>query len=83
MARLHHGHCLDEREPDHVNISARGRVFQLYNKHFGSIPVGIGSSSPQPRRSTRQVAIPAKGQHRQLTYPLDVVAALTRRQQDP
>lgn len=59
-------------------INARGRVFQLYNRHFGSIPVGVGGNSPQPAP-----AYPVGGDQPRIntgsaTYPLDVMAALTR-----
>lgn len=59
-------------------ISAKGRVFQLYNRHFGHIPVGVGGNSPQPAP-----AYPVGGDQPRVntgsaTYPLDVMAALTR-----
>ncbi len=59
-------------------ISARGRAFQLYNQHFGSIPVKVGGNSPQPAPQ-----YPAGGDQPRVntgspTYPLDVSAALTK-----
>ena len=58
-------------------ISARGRVFQLYNKHFGSVPVKINGNSPQPAPQ-----YPIGGDQPRVntgspTYPIDVSAALT------
>ncbi|KQV46283.1 alpha-L-arabinofuranosidase [Pelomonas sp. Root1217] len=58
-------------------ISARGRVFQLYNQRFGRIPVAVGGNSPQPAPQ-----YPAGGDQPRVntgsaTYPLDVMAALT------
>ncbi|WP_457425479.1 hypothetical protein [Roseateles sp. P5_E7] len=62
-------------------ISAKGRVFQLYNRHFGSVPVSVGGNSPQPAP-----AYPAGGDQPRVntgsaTYPLDVMAALSKDQQ--
>ncbi len=58
-------------------ISAKGRVFQLYNKYFGAIPVSVNGNSPQPA-----LQYPAGGDQPRVntgsaTYPLDVMAALT------
>jgi len=58
-------------------ISARGRIFQLYNQHFGTIPVDIVGNSPQPKPQ-----YPIGGDQPRInsgsdTYPLDVSAALT------
>jgi alpha-N-arabinofuranosidase len=59
-------------------ISAKGRVFQLYNQHFGVIPVAIGGNSPPP-----PPRFPIGGDQPSVntgsaTWPLDVSAALTR-----
>ena len=58
-------------------ISARGRVFQLYNKRFGTIPVKVNGNSPQPAPQ-----YPVGGDQPRVntgspTYPVDVSAALT------
>lgn len=58
-------------------ISARGRMFQLYNQHFGSIPVAVDGNSPTPAPE-----YPIGGDQPRVnagspTYPLDVSAALT------
>ena len=58
-------------------ISATGRVFQLYNRHFGRIPVAVSGNSPVP-----QVEYPVGGDQPKVntgspTHPLDVSAALT------
>lgn len=59
-------------------ISAKGRVFQLYNQHFGVIPVAVGGNSPVPAPR-----YPIGGDQPSVntgspTWPLDVSAALTR-----
>ncbi len=58
-------------------ISATGRVFQLYHRHFGTIPVAVGGNSPVP-----PVQYPVGGDQPKVntgspTHPLDVSAALT------
>jgi alpha-N-arabinofuranosidase len=58
-------------------ISATGRVFQLYNQHFGKIPVAVSGNSPVPA-----VKYPVGGDQPKVntgsaTWPLDVSAALT------
>jgi alpha-N-arabinofuranosidase len=58
-------------------ISATGRVFQLYNRHFGRIPVAVTGNSPTP-----PVQHPVGGDQPRVntgspTHPLDVSAALT------
>ncbi len=32
----------------HSTISTRGQVFQLFNQHYGSIPVAVDGNSPPP-----------------------------------
>jgi alpha-N-arabinofuranosidase len=59
-------------------ISATGRVFQLYNQHFGVIPVQVTGNSPVPGPK-----YPIGGDQPSVntgspTWPLDVSAALTR-----
>ncbi len=59
-------------------ISAKGRVFQLYNQHFGVIPVAVTGNSPVP-----PPRYPIGGDQPSVntgspTWPLDVSAALTR-----
>jgi len=58
-------------------ISTRGRLFQLYNQHFGSIPVVVDGNSPTP-----EPQYPIGGDQPRVnagspTYPLDVSASLT------
>jgi alpha-N-arabinofuranosidase len=58
-------------------ISATGRVFQLYNRNFGRIPVAVTGNSPVP-----PVQYPVGGDQPKVntgspTHPLDVSAALT------
>ena len=61
----------------HAVISAYGRVFQLYNRHFGRIPVAVTGNSPVPPPE-----YPIGGDQPRVntgsdTWPLDVSAALT------
>jgi len=58
-------------------ISASGRVFQLYNKHFGKIPVAVTGSSPVPPPKYPIGGDQPKVNTGSATYPLDVSAALT------
>lgn len=66
-----------EYDRTHAVISAYGRVFQLYNRHFGRIPVAVtGNSAVPPPR------YPIGGDQPRVntgsdTWPLDVAAALT------
>lgn len=58
-------------------ISATGRLYQMYNQHFGTIPVEVTGSLPVPKPE-----FPAGGDQPRVnagsaTYPLDVSAALT------
>ena len=61
----------------HAVINAYGRVFQLYNRHFGKIPVTVTGDSPVP-----PAKYPIGGDQPKIntgsdTWPLDVSAALT------
>ena len=61
----------------HSVVSAYGRVFQLYNRHFGKIPVPVTGDSPVPAPK-----YPIGGDQPKIntgsdTWPLDVSAALT------
>jgi alpha-N-arabinofuranosidase len=59
-------------------ISAKGRVFQLYNKHFGVIPVSVDGNSPQPAPQYPAGGDQPKVNTGSATYPLDVMAALSK-----
>jgi alpha-L-arabinofuranosidase len=61
----------------HSIVNAYGRVFQLYNRHFGKIPVAVTGDSPVPPPK-----YPIGGDQPRVntgsgTWPLDVSAALT------
>ena len=58
-------------------IGARGRVFQLYNQHFGSIPVAVGGNSPVPPPKYPIGGDQPSVNTGSATWPLDVSAALT------
>ncbi len=59
-------------------ISATGRVFQLYNQHFGVIPVAVGGDSPAPGPRFPIGGDQPRVNTGSATWPLDVSAALTR-----
>jgi len=61
----------------HSVISAAGRVFQLYNRHFGKIPVAVTGNSPVPPPRYPAGGDQPKVNTGSATWPLDVSAALT------
>jgi alpha-N-arabinofuranosidase len=66
---------MSETRTDAV-LSPTGLLFEMYRKHFGTIPVEVSGDSPQPKP-----AFPAGGDQPAVnpgsdTYPLDVSAAL-------
>jgi alpha-N-arabinofuranosidase len=61
----------------HSTISASGRVFQLYNKHFGRIPVEVTGNSPTPPPKYPVGGDQPKVNTGSPTHPLDVSAALS------
>ncbi len=54
-----------------------GLLFNLYNKHFGRIPVEVTGNSPQPKPKFPPGGEVPKVNPGSPTYPLDVSAALT------
>lgn len=58
-------------------ISAKGRIFQLYQQHFGAIPVAVNGNSPTPEPQYPIGGDQPKVNAGSPTYPLDVSAALT------
>jgi alpha-L-arabinofuranosidase len=58
-------------------ISATGRVFQLYHRHFGKIPVAVTGNSPVPPPEYPIGGDQPKVNTGSATWPLDVSAALT------
>ena len=58
-------------------ISAYGRVFQLYNRHFGKIPVAVTGNAPVPPPKYPVGGDQPKVNTGSATWPLDVSAALT------
>ncbi len=59
-------------------ISATGRVFQLYNQHFGVIPVAVTGNSPVPPPKYPIGGDQPSVNTGSATWPLDVSAALTQ-----
>lgn len=58
-------------------ISTRGSVFQLYNKHFGSIPIAVDGNSPQPAPQYPVGGDQPRVNSGSPTYPLDLSASLS------
>jgi alpha-N-arabinofuranosidase len=58
-------------------ISSKGRVFQLYNRHFGKIPVTVTGNSPVPPPRWPIGGDQPGVNTGSATWPLDVSAALT------
>jgi alpha-N-arabinofuranosidase len=58
-------------------VSAKGRVFQLYNRHFGQWPVAVSGNSPVPPPHYPPGGDQPRVNAGSATYPLDVSAALT------
>lgn len=58
-------------------ISATGRVFQLYNQHFGKIPVAVTGNAPVPPPKYPAGGDQPKVNTGSATWPLDVSAALS------
>lgn len=58
-------------------ISAKGRIFQLYCQHFGSIPVMVEGDAPTPKPQYPVGGDQPKVNAGSATWPLDVSAALT------
>ncbi len=63
--------------PNSSVISAKGRVFQLYNRHFGRWPLTVSGSSPVPAPQYPIGGDQPRVNAGSATYPLDVSAALT------
>jgi len=61
----------------HSVINAYGRVFQLYNRHFGKIPVTVSGDSRVPPPKYPIGGDQPKVNTGSDTWPLDVSAALT------
>ncbi|MGA9658567.1 MAG: alpha-L-arabinofuranosidase, partial [Asticcacaulis sp.] len=59
-------------------ISATGRVFQLYNQHFGTLPVAVTGTSPVPAPSYPIGGDQPSVNTGSATWPVDVSAALTK-----
>jgi alpha-N-arabinofuranosidase len=58
-------------------ISAKGRVFQLYNQHFGKWPLAVTGNSPVPPPRYPIGGDQPRVNTGSATWPLDVSAALT------
>jgi alpha-N-arabinofuranosidase len=58
-------------------VSAKGRIFQLYNRHFGKWPLAVFGNSPVPTPQYPIGGDQPRVNAGSATYPLDVSAALT------
>jgi len=58
-------------------FSGAGLVFQLYNRHFGNIPVSVGGNVPMPAPKWPVGGDQPSVNAGSATYPLDVTAALS------
>jgi len=58
-------------------VNAYGRIFQLYNRHFGRIPVAVRGNAPVPPPKYPIGGDQPKVNTGSDTWPLDVSAALT------
>ena len=67
---------LDFNRTDSI-ISTKGKIFQLFNQHFGTIPVAVEGNVPQPPPQYPIGGDQPKVNTGSATYPLDVSAALT------
>jgi alpha-N-arabinofuranosidase len=70
------GSTLSASRTDAV-LNPIGLMFQLYHDHFGTIPLGVSGSSPQPTRTGRVGGEIPNVNAGSPTYPLDVAAALS------
>ena len=70
------GSTLSASRTDAV-LNPIGLTFRLYREHFGTIPLAVAGTSPQPRRTGRIGGEIPKVNAGSPTYPLDVAAALT------
>jgi alpha-N-arabinofuranosidase len=70
------GSTLSASRTDAV-LNPIGLMFRLYRDHFGTIPLGVTGTSPQPTRTGRVGGEIPKVNAGSATYPLDVAAALS------
>ena len=70
------GSTLNATRTDAV-LNPIGLMFQLYRDHFGTIPLGVSGTSPQPERRGRVGGEIPEVNAGSPTYPLDVAAALS------
>jgi alpha-N-arabinofuranosidase len=70
------GSTLSASRTDAV-LNPIGLMFRLYHDHFGTIPLGVGGTSPQPTRTGRVGGEIPNVNAGSPTFPLDVAAALS------
>jgi alpha-N-arabinofuranosidase len=70
------GSTLSATRTDAV-LNPIGLMFRLYRERFGTIPLGVSGTSPQPERTGRVGGEVPNVNAGSPTYPLDVAAALS------
>jgi alpha-N-arabinofuranosidase len=63
--------------PTVSTYNSRGLLYKMYRERFGTIPVALSGNSPQPAPTRRPYGDQPMTSSGSLTYPLDMVAALT------
>jgi alpha-L-arabinofuranosidase len=83
MAAFTTGASTMDVTPTAAVLNATGKVFELYGEHFGAgiIPVEVDGESPQPEPRYPVGFAHPKVRAGSPTYPLDVIAGLTRDRQ--
>lgn len=60
-----------------ATYNSRGLLYKMYREHFGTLPVALSGTSPQPAPTRPPYGDQPKTSSGSPTYPLDMVAALT------
>jgi len=64
--------------PTGAVLNTNGVLYKLYADHYGALPVSVSGNSPQPAPKYPPYGDQPKTSAGSPTYPLDVVAALTK-----
>lgn len=66
--------------PTSAAYNSRGLLYKMYREHFGTLPVTVSGTSPQPAPRYPPYGDQPAENSGSSTYPLDVMAALTEDQ---